>query len=349
VIDGVPVHRWLFLRPTFDHLVRGRADVFAASFYFHPASMLRLRRLLRQFEPDVVNIHFPESQISTVLWARRSFPFPLVASLHGDDVERWTSSESHHASDGGRRRLRSLLRAADAITTCSQYLREKAAEIEGATVRKSHVIPNGIAVERFEDLSSYTHPQSYILAYGRLVHKKGFDLLARAFAQVAPSYPDTDLILAGEGEARGPLEKLCAQEGIASRVHFYGRASQTEIVRLLNGCRLAVVPSRQEPFGIAALEAIAARKPLVATRVGGLPEVTRSAHVNLVEPTVAGLVAGILEKLASPAAGAGAQPASPRPTLPSWQDVAEQYLQIYSGLITPERLPALALSARTVN
>src|SRR5690349_18437171 len=176
VIDGVPVHRWLFLRPTFDHLVRGRADVFAASFYFHPASMLRLRRLLRQFEPDVVNIHFPESQISTVLWARRSFPFPLVASLHGDDVERWTSSESHRASDGGRRRLRSLLRAADAITTCSQYLREKAAEIEGATVRKSHVIPNGIAVERFEDLSSYTHPQSYILAYGRLVHKKGFDL-----------------------------------------------------------------------------------------------------------------------------------------------------------------------------
>jgi glycosyltransferase involved in cell wall biosynthesis len=202
--------------------------------------------------------------------------------------------------------------------------------VERSIAAKTRVIPNGIELERFSNHSRYLHARPYVLAYGRLVHKKGFDLLIRAFAQVAPDFADTDLLIAGEGDQRAALDQLCAQSGISGRVHFCGRAGQSEIVRLLNGCRLMVIPSRQEPFGIAALEALAAGKPMLATRVGGLPEVARGPYVTVVEPTVTGLVAGLRERLGAPLA------APARRTPLAWSRVAEQYLALYSGHVTPE-------------
>src|SRR5262249_6683038 len=118
----------------------------------------------------------------------------------------------------------------------------------------------------------YPHRRSYILAFGRLIYKKGFDLLLTAFAQIAPRYQEVDLILAGEGEERDALRAQAQQSGLEGRVHFFGRATPEEVVRLLNGCLFVAVPSRIEPFGIVALEALAAGKRVLATRVGGLGE-----------------------------------------------------------------------------
>jgi glycosyltransferase involved in cell wall biosynthesis len=82
-----------------------------------------------------------------------------------------------------------------------------------------------------------------------------------------------DLILAGEGDQSQELAALCEALDLKHRVIMCGRAKPEEVIRLLNGCRLVVIPSREEPFGIVAMEAIASGHPVVATRVGGLPEV----------------------------------------------------------------------------
>ena len=335
MIDGIPVQRWLFLRPSAESLRRGRLDLSAAFLYFYPATLLRLRRLLQTFKPDVVNLHFPDCQISYVLWARKRFAFRLVVSLHGDEIEHWTPTKLHPR--GGLTRLRRILREADAVTACSRYLMFQAIKVESSIAQKAHVIQNGLDRERFYDQSCYRHTRPYVLAYGRLVYKKGFDLLLQAFAQIAHRHPGLDLIIAGEGEEKEQLHTLSMQCGIGDRVYFYGRASQEEIVRLLNGCRLAAVPSRQEPFGIAALEANAAGRPLLATRVGGLPEAAeRGDAVNLVSPTVEGIAAGLNEALSSGIDAAIGNRRNGHGSLISWRAVARQYLQVYNGFEASE-------------
>ena len=276
ILDGVSVGRLLFLLPEFNSLRRRRADLFLASFYFYPLSLWRLRNLMRSFRPDVVNVHFPTNQTHFVLALRNWFQFRLVVSLHGHDIDRAILNSSFRnnkaPAPGLTRRLLSILREADAVTACSKSLMDKAIGLEPSIARKGHVINNGIDPKRFLDKASYPHPRPYALAFGRLTHQKGFDMLLEAFAQAESPSRGVDLIIAGEGEEQNALTLRAHQLGVADRVHFLGRVTPEKIVQLLNGSVFVMVPSRSESFGIAALEAITAGKPVLATRIGGLAE-----------------------------------------------------------------------------
>jgi glycosyltransferase involved in cell wall biosynthesis len=334
-VDDVPVERWQFLRPCWGQLRRGRADLFLASLYYAPRTRGRLRRLLQEFRPDVVNVHFPDGQIPFVLGLRQRFGFRLAVSLHGHEVERFTGEEG--AAGAGR--LRALLREADAVTACSGNLLERAAALESSVAAKGTAIYNGIDPARFEDKVPHKHARPYILALGRLTYKKGFDLLLEALARAGGAAADVDLIVAGEGEERGTLEALAARLGLGSRVKFHGRATSAEVVRLLNGCRFFAIPSRAEPFGIVALEALAAGKPVLATRVGGMEEflghVTGRLRlgpslIRLVEPRVERLAEGLRERLASAPEGDRRWSESVLATY-SWARVAQRYERLLAG------------------
>lgn len=275
-LDGVSVRRLLFLSPDINSLRRRRADLFLASFYFYPLGLWRLRKLMRSFRPDVVNVHFPAHQTHFVLALRHWFGFRLVVSLHGSDIDSVTMNSSvrkDKAPDSvATKRLQLILREADAVTACSKPLLDQAIVLEPSIARKAQVIHNGIDPQRFLDKAPYPHPRPYALAIGRLVHSKGFDMLLKAFAQAESVSRGVDLIIAGEGEEQNALTLRAQQLGLASRVHFIGRATPEKVIRLLNGSLFVVVPSRSESFGIAALEALAAGKPVLATNTGGLPE-----------------------------------------------------------------------------
>lgn len=295
-LDGVVVQRELFLTPQAAGLSR-RPDLLLGSLLYYPLTLLRLRRLVRTFRPQVLNVHFPDTQIPFALWLRQRFCFQLVVSLHGDDVLRWFRDDRCIAADADNRQLssglRALLREADVVTACSQYLLGRALALEPSVADKGLSIYNGIDPARFADHSAYSHPRPYILACGRLTRKKGFDLLLEAFAALANRSPSVDLILAGDGEQRAALAEQTRQLGIERRVLFFGHASQRDIVRLLNGCALLAVPSREEPFGIVALEGMAAGKPVLATSVGGVPEILPAPPNQLVPPSVEGLRQGL--------------------------------------------------------
>ena len=276
-MDGICVRRLLFLAPQSNSLQRGRADLFLASFYFYPSSLWRLRNLMRTFRPEIVNVHFPDHQINFVLALRQRFEFRLIVSLHGHEVERVALSNSvetrkatkHSAAAQG---LQLILQEADAVTACSQDLLDKAIKLEPSIAAKARVIHNGIDPKRFIGKSPHFHPRPYALSFGRLTRKKGFDLLLDAFARAEEVERGIDLIIAGKGEEQNALMQQAQQLGLERRVHFRGQATPEEVVRLLNGCEFVVVPSRCEPFGIVALEALAAGKPLLATKIGGLAE-----------------------------------------------------------------------------
>jgi glycosyltransferase involved in cell wall biosynthesis len=336
VIEDVTVERRLFLRPRKRDLTNWRPDLFLSSLYFYPATLMYLLRAMRELRPDVVNVHFPDAQMPFVLALRHLFKFRLVVSLHGHDIERWSAfgeaENKKMRANTGAQLLRTFLNEADAVTACSSNLLSKAQRLEPGIARKGHVVHNGLDLELFNSTARYSYPRPYILSYGRLTSKKGFDLLISAFAQVAAVHPEVDLILAGDGEDEILLKRLVHEAELDDRVHFFGRAQPGQIVELLNGCLFLVVPSRNEPFGIVALEGMAAGKPVLATRVGGLPEFLEESINQLVEPSVDGLTSGLKDWLARReellALGIGNRRLAAKFT---WARTVEQYLRVYDG------------------
>ncbi len=346
VIDGIPVHRALFLQPRLAEWRNGRLDLWLASLYYYPAALLDASQLVDAFQPDVVNVHFPDAQIPIVPWLRRRRTFRLIVSLHGHEILRWLEATGGGSDDSGTglqrrnseyRKLTGLLQVAEGVTACSRWLLNKAIELEPSVAAKGHVIANGIDLDRFTDKACFSHARPYILAFGRLTHVKGFDMLLRAFSLVAPDHPGLDLLIAGDGEDRAELGALGERLNLDGRVLFTGRATPAEVVRLLNGCAFVIVPSRSETFGIAALEALAAGKPVLATRVGGLGEFLENglgsgsgARTQLVEATVGSLAEGIRHWLTPQTALASQRDSHPLDLSRfTWNSVATQYGEVY--------------------
>lgn len=292
-LDGIPVRRELFLTPSWRQLRRGRPDLFLAGLYASMFTQFRLESRLRAFQPDVLNLHFPDSQIPFVLKLQKKYSFKLVISLHGHELLRYFDDNGQVLAGNGISVLRTALQAADGITACSEYLLKKAGQAFPQAGQKGCVVYNGVELSRFNVKGKAFSSRPYLFAYGRLAYKKGFDLLLHAFGRFAAQNPDYDLILAGEGDQRASLETLARALGLGNRVRFWGRAASDEVVSLLAGSSLVVIPSRVEPFGIVALEGLAAGKPILATSVGGLPEILAETGNRLAAPTVEGLAEGL--------------------------------------------------------
>ncbi len=157
-------------------------------------------------------------------------------------------------------------------------------------------LPNPVVLPS-QPLDSAQTEEARILFLGRLNEKKGLlDLLA-AMPAVVAAFPKARLVLAGDGE-RAMLEKEAARLGLASVVEFPGWVDGEYKARLLAEATLLVLPSHFEAFGVAVLEAMAWGKPVVATRVGGIPEVLEDGvHGLLVPPHDPSALAAALQGL----------------------------------------------------
>jgi len=275
IVNDIPVERLLFLVPRLETLRVGRADLFFAALFYFPVSLARMTWLLWRWKPEVVNLHFVGAPAIFVLLAARLFGFPLVVSLHGDDVEGLPQRDSFQ-----RRVLIRILRRAVCVTACSGYLLKKACEIEPVCQTKGMVIHNG-----FEMVSIiHNHvSEDTALGVGRLMPSKGWDILVAAWGRIAAETKYC-LGIIGDGPLRTELEKLVAQGDGRSSVKLHGLCEREFVLQAMARARFIVIPSRRETFGMVALEAMAAGKPILATCVGGLPEVLADADALLVPP-----------------------------------------------------------------
>lgn len=291
-LEGIEVRRLLFLHPEWKDLKRGRLDLFGASFLYYPSSLFKLRALLDSFQPDVVNVHFPDAQVPFWLEILRTRKLKLVVSFHGDDIERYLS-EGRNVQLRTREELNNLLRQSHSVTACSEFLRQRVLSVFPEVAGKSSVTPNGIQKEDLQILVPYKHSTPYVFACARFVKVKGLDWLIQAFAEIADQYPGISLILAGEGDEEKKLRTLCRQHSLEDRVIFRGKISRTEMLKLLAGCEFLAVPSRNESFGLMALEGMSMGKLVLATRVGGLPSLLFPENNLLVDPGPSGLAQGL--------------------------------------------------------
>jgi glycosyltransferase involved in cell wall biosynthesis len=233
--------------------------------------------------------------------------------------------------------LTRLFARADAALFCSSYVqRDAAAYLTRVSPRAFvGVVGDGFDPDEFREPRSYQHPAPYILAMGRLVHKKGFDLLIRAFAQVVAEFPQIHLLIAGDGGERAALERLIDELNLRERVILLGWADHVTSIALFWGCEFFVLSSRLEPFGIVVAEAMAAHKAVLATKSGGVVDLVQSG-VNglLVDADVNALACGLREMLAQPdATRALGERAHQTIQAHTWAAVTEQFIQVFERVM----------------
>ena len=119
----------------------------------------------------------------------------------------------------------------------------------------------------------------------RLEPIKGMDLVVPAFAEVLKMYPATQLLVVGDGTLRASMEEQAAQLGCADHIRFVGRQPQEELSQWYSQMDIVLMPSRSEGFGLTAIEAMAHGCVMVASDVGGLPEVVRDGICGLLHRT----------------------------------------------------------------
>jgi glycosyltransferase involved in cell wall biosynthesis len=172
----------------------------------------------------------------------------------------------------------------------------------------SAIIPNGVMLEEFDPLPQRGqfiagHPnlagRRFVLFLGRLHFKKGLDYLADAFSRIAPRVPDLDLVVAGpDGGDKENFQNRIAAAGLSGRVHLPGPLYGREKVSALVDCEAFVLPSRQEGFSIAVLEAMAAGAPVVISDQCHFPQVA-AAGAGIVTTLDTQAIAASLEKVVS--------------------------------------------------
>jgi glycosyltransferase involved in cell wall biosynthesis len=261
--EGVPVYRFPFFS-------RRGEDAFGPMMKHRNA----VTKLKRDFRPDLVHINSYGRTIFFHLTTVDVYPAPMLVTLHQALPDEAIGRETL---------LGKLLYTADWVTACSAAVLCHAGRLAPILPRSS-LIRNALERPKIGPRSLPFDPPS-VLFLGRLVAEKGLDWALCALPAVFRRFPHARFLVAGEGPELQKLKLKAVQLGLAHWVEFVGGVSPQSVPHLLNDATLVVMPSRIEGFGLVALEAAMMGRPVVAARVGGLPEVVLDRQTGfLVEP-----------------------------------------------------------------
>ncbi|BCY15472.1 glycosyltransferase family 4 protein [Actinoplanes sp. L3-i22] len=311
-----------------DHLVpsiSGSAPRRFAGYFWHGTAYRQVREIVDRFRPDCVHLHTHGEFSPAVLPATAGRP--RLLTVHGPEdwtlnLLRWNLASATGRgglSAGDRARYaylrfvqrpayRARLRHVDRILTPSRFFADSVADDVGTA--RTHVLPNGIPRTASP---TPVRDSTHVLFVGRLEHVKGVDVLLRAFRQVVAEHPAARLTVVGDGADRARLEAENADLGVT----FTGWLPAEGVAERVAASSVVVLPSLwPENFPTVALEALQAGRALVASRVGGLPELIGPDNGLLVPPgdpdalaTALNMLLGRPEVLAGLGAGSAARAA----------------------------------------
>ncbi len=253
-----------------------------------------LRAFVRRENVAVIDFHFPSlaAFVPAVLWMYKQLGARLVLSFHGNDFV-----DMAKARGWVRSAWRFVLRHCDAITAVSGSLRDSVAGwLPGIRVTTVH---NGVDHELFSVRRTVGRVRPLLLQIAKFEHKKAQDVLLKALRSLLDEGIDVDLLLVGSS---GPqLEKtraLVRELQLENRVRMEVDLPHDRIPAIMANADLFVLPSRLEPFGIVLLEAGVVGLPVIATRVGGIPELLVDGETGLlVKPDATDELAHAIRRL----------------------------------------------------
>jgi glycosyltransferase involved in cell wall biosynthesis len=195
--------------------------------------------------------------------------------------------------------IRWAAREAAALVTVSAALRERLVEL-GAAPDAVHVLRNGVDLERFHPVDRAAARRALglagttLLMVGNLVPLKGHALVIEALAQL----PEIALLIVGAGPEEDRLRRLAEETGVGERVRFLGRIPHERLAGIYGAADALVLASSREGWPNVLLEAMACATPVVATRVGGVPECVEAPEAGeLVEERTAEAIAAAVRRL----------------------------------------------------
>lgn len=233
-------------------------------------------------------------------------------------------------TSASRPAMRALLDRAHSVTAVSGFLSRMIARDFPSAAGKLRVIPNGADPCPAAGRRSCGN---YILTVGRQAPYKGLDLLLFALADARGKGCDAGLVVCGAGE-NGPLRGLAEKLGIGDKVTFKGVVPPEEIGKLMKGCLFYATTPRWESFGMAALEAMAAGKAVLASRTGGLTEFARDGITALLTaPQDIGAISSAITRLCSDKGlrGSLGRNAAVTARAYSWKKIAAEYIRSAYG------------------
>jgi len=269
-----------------------RLDLFSDNIFYHevkvsdyplfdyqPYELVLTSKLVDvvKFEKlDILHVHYAIPHASAAYMAQHilkseGIHIPFITTLHGTDITL-VGKDSSFAPV-----ITFAINESNAVTAVSESLKQDTLEHFNIK-REIEVIPNFICLEHY-NLNGSIQKLKYSFAPNDervLVHVSNFrkvkrtEDVIRIFDIVRKKIP-AKLLMVGDGPERHHLEELCRELGTCGLVKFVGKVKDTE--RILAASDVFILPSESESFGLAALEAMAARTPVISTNTGGVPEV----------------------------------------------------------------------------
>ena len=342
VVDQLPVYRTFAL----NRAAAGCAAVFLLSSFFF---LLRNRRTY-----NIIHVHTlnsPSLVAGLIKWLlRKKVIVKATRSGEGSTLQRLKGSWL------GRKRLSFLKKSVDVWVAISSDTQQELVAI-GLSPEKVVNIPNGVDTNHLRPISGEDRTQLRADAslpvdaligifVGRLIPRKGVDLLLEAWKEISAVHPNTYLLIVGTGEEANRLQQLIVGHTICHRVRFLGQLQPEEVVKYLQLSDVFILPSESEGLSNALLEAMSVGLAPIATRIGGNTDVINDCDNGLLFEV--GDKAGLIEALARCLRDKALRErigARARRTIEerfSLGAVSEQYVELYQRLIRARKEEASA-------
>lgn len=353
VIDGVRVHRFRYAPARWETLthdqtapdrIRERPWYLVLVPLYVLAGCAAARRLARRGGFDVVHVFWPIPHGLFGIAAKRACGIPVVSTFFGVELT-WVRTQMRFLEPV----LRWIVRRSDVVTAISTYTARTLREI--APGAELEIVPFGAAVAGEPSPAGvrdrHARAGFELLFVGRLVERKGVEYLLGAVALLRDRGWDVALDVVGDGPSGSSLRALVSEFDLHARVRFLGQVAEPVLEDRLRSCDVLVLPAVRdakgdvEGLGVVLIEALRAERPVIASDVGGIPDVVRDGVTGLlVPPGDVECLAGAIERyarepeLAARHAAAGRRDVEERF---SWDSIIERLSGLYRTLARSAR------------
>ena len=308
--------------------------------------IVALAAQLGDWRPEVVHAHD-----WLMAWAgdtlKALWGVPLVATIHATERGR----HGDHVPPGMPAAINSvewwLTYQAREVIACSRFMVREVVKGFDLPLDKVHLVPNGVDPAQWQPGAATATPpagsaqspadpprEQLVVAWGRVQYEKGFQVLVRAIGELRVRLPEVRCIIAGRGSYLSELQTQIDVEGVTDIVDLAGFVPDADLREIVGRAGCVIIPSLYEPFGIVALEGMAAGAPTVVARTGGLAEIVEGTGAGLLfEPGNHHDLADTIHQVLTHPATAIAMRAEAAALIRdrySWDAIAESTVQVYA-------------------